>query len=715
MYCSVLGRGAESNAMLRPIYIVGTGLSHDGSACLLADGVVRFAIEKERLSRIKHDGGNDRLAVEYVLDAAGITLDDVALIVQNENFGMFRGGNASYRSEPRALSDSVEVVTISHHLAHAYSAFAASPFSEAAVLVLDGCGNAYEDCIDLVDGTALEPVPAGLGHAFFEKDSCYAAAGNGIRTVAKDFSPWGPMGWPIRMPSTLHSLGGAYRTFSEYVFGGFDDSGKLMGLAPYGRPGRFDMPLFDLVGGRTFVCRDSLDGFTTPATSRADMRNRFDYFADVARWVQDEIERALLYLIRDRLARVPSGNLAYAGGVALNAVANSRVLRECGLQRLFVQPAAGDNGLALGCAYYGWLQVLGRDRVRPTGSTSFGRSYPLPTARDRTPTDPTRVLASGPAEVIQRAAELLADGKVVGWYEGGAEFGPRALGHRSILAHPSLPGLRDHINQRIKFREDFRPFAPSVLAEQASRYFDCAGYDSPYMILVFDVLPEWRDRLCNVVHEDGSARLHTVAQPENPRYHELICRFQELTGLPILLNTSLNKRGMPIVETPAQALALFLEGELDALVLNDVLLGKVTQPDGVRRIRGRTAPPQVDDVPLLGARIEGVSLLHDVSHRPDSGISADRGVVVLRFADSPEPLELAPDAYRLLRLVDGVRGYGQIAALLHADVDYVLEFATALAEIGILDHLEPAVLVKVPVPSGAVPRGDSAGQEVGDG
>jgi carbamoyltransferase len=683
----------------RPTYVLGTGLSHDGSVCLLVDGVVTYAIEKERLTRVKHDGGNDRLAMEYVLDAAGITLEDVAVVVQNENFGMFRSGNTRYRGEPRMITDATETVTISHHLAHAYSAFGACPFDETAVLVVDGCGNAYEDCLDTSPGTLLGDVPGGLEHLYFEKDSYYSAAGRDLTTVAKDFSPWGARGWPVSPASTLHSLGGLYRAFSEYVFGAFDDAGKLMGLAPYGRLGRFEEPLFDLSEGRTFVRRESLRTFTTPALSRSELTERFEYFADVARWVQHELERALLYVVQDRYTRFASSNLAYAGGVALNAVANGRILRETGVERLFVQPAAGDNGLALGCAYYGWLQVLGRERVRPTGAIHLGRTYPrarvraaLDSVHGRVevvePASPAGINGVDAVDVVERTARLLAMGKVVGWYQGGAEFGPRALGHRSILAHPGIPGLRDHINRRIKFREDFRPFAPSVIAEEAGRFFDCEGYDSPYMILVFGVRTEWRERLCNVVHADGSARLHTVTRDGDPTYHRLLTTFSGLSGLPVLLNSSLNKRGMPIVETPEEALALFLDGDLDALVLDDTLVMKApaVEPLSSRRVRGRIDDPTADDVPLVGARIRELSLVHDLTHRPERGLDDAPGRVVLLFTDTPDPLELAPDAYRMLELCDGRRTYASIALALGAETAYVLEFAALLSKFGILDH-----------------------------
>lgn len=552
--------------MEKPVYVIGTGLSHDGSVCLLKDGVVVMAIEKERLTRVKHDGGNDRTAMRYVLEHAGITLGDVALVVQNENFGMFAWGNDEYGGEPRLDLADTEVVTISHHLAHAWSAYGGSPFDDAAVLVVDGCGNAYEDCLDVPAPALLAGIPAGLGHLFFEKDSYYAGTGNTLTPVAKDFSPWGVQGRAYSPPTTLDSIGGVYRSFSQYVFGGFDDSGKLMGLAPYGKLGRFQEPIFDLRSGRVFTNRAGIEAYRDPARSTADLKDNFQYYADVARWVQHEVERALLHVVQDRYERHPSPNLAYAGGVGLNAVANRLILRDSKFEHLYIQPAAGDNGLAIGCAYYGWMQVLGREKTAHDGTPYLGATYPA-TALSSAVSSVERS-----EDLIERTADLLAAGKVVGWFRGGAEFGPRALGHRSILAHPGLPGLKDHINRTIKRREDFRPFAPSVIAEEAETYFDGDGHDSPYMILVFDVKPEWRERLVNVVHEDGTSRVQTVTARSEPDYHALLKAFQRRTGLPILLNTSLNRRRMPIVETPEEAIEFFSDSGLDALVVDDVLL-----------------------------------------------------------------------------------------------------------------------------------------------
>jgi len=690
----------------RPIYVLGTGLSHDGSACLLKDGRIFVAIEKERLSRIKHDGGNDTLAIRYCLDVAGIEVKDLALVVQNANFGNFERGNA-YFGGPRLFADGEgpPVVTISHHLAHAYSAFGMCPFAAPAVLVVDGCGNGLDECSDLPESDPWSAVQPELKHLYFEKDSYYSLRDGLLRVVYKDFSPWGMAGkgYPMLPRTTKHSIGGIYNAVTHYCLRDDSDPGKLMGLAPYGRPGIFTDEIFELRDGRTFLRYDWMRKFDRPARSTQDFKVNFQYYADIARWLQSEVERALLYLFDSRYEMEPAEDLAYAGGVALNAVANARLARQTRFRSLFVVPAAGDNGLALGCAFYGWLAVLERERVAHDGSTCFGRTYSRESivasleAAARSagrvateslgtiggllglvhasflpgkaqgwegvlvwraegagayttvvgggrcilvagqPASPAVEIAAKPANLLAllegrvhpasaaaagfigttdvdtlltffrcidweavgsrlrsegaaafwaRAEELeyiessdiadltariLAEGKIVAWFQGGSEFGPRALGHRSLLADPRRPEMREIINREIKRREDFRPFAPSVLLEEVGRYFD-QSEPSPYMLTVAPIRPDWAQQLSSVVHCDGSARLQTVTEAWNPVYCELLRAFRRYTGISVLLNTSLNRKGMPIVETPTDAANFLRETpRLDALVIDRYL------------------------------------------------------------------------------------------------------------------------------------------------
>jgi carbamoyltransferase len=560
--------------MSKPIYVLGTNLSHNGSSCLLRDGEIAFAIEKERLTRRKHDGYNDSLSIEYCLNAEGIKFRDLSLVVQNTWEGMFERG-ADWYDGPRCLDPAVPLVTISHHLAHAYGAFATSPFDEADVLVIDNGGNSFDECQDLHAANVPLTPPHDLEALYCETDSFYHFGPTGVLTLFKDFSPPGLSRKPYCMlPRPLmHSIGGLYLAVSTYIFSGMEDPGKLMGLAPYGRSGIHKMPMFDLQGGRVFVRYDWQQHFNEPCRDYEQFKRSFQYYADIAYWTQKEVESAILYLVTERLSLGKSRNLCYAGGVALNAVANGLIRQLPQLDDLYIQPAAGDNGIAIGCAYYGWMQVLKRERKKHDGSPFLGRSYSANAGRDSISKLNAERYVRPSGDYICDTAQFLSMGKTVGWFQGGGEFGPRALGNRSILADPRRAGLRDRINSQIKKREDFRPFAPSVIREDVGLYFEFEG-DSPYMTLVAPVRSEWCERLPNVVHQDGSARIQTVTESANPLYFKLLIAFRDQTGVGVLLNTSLNRRGQPIVETPTEAVELFLASALDVLVLDGCMLVK---------------------------------------------------------------------------------------------------------------------------------------------
>lgn len=684
----------------RPIYVLGTGYSHDGSACLLKDGKIAVAIEKERITRIKHDGNNDTAAIQYCLDAEGITIHDVALVVQN---GAAAGPVTDYHEGPRLFTKevAVPVYNISHHLAHAYSTIGTCPFTtDFNIMVIDGSGASFDQCMDLQGAVPDREKIQQLPHLYYEKDSYYSYRNGKLQTVYKDFSEFGFFFRNReKYAGNMHSIGGVYEMLSKYCFSNVEDTGKLMGLGPYGEKGRFTGSLFDLKDGRVFVNYDTLDTLNQPSRSFSNLKKNFQYYADVARWVQDEVEEAILYTFRSRLAQDPADRLTYAGGVALNAVANARLLRELDIKELYMQPAAADNGIAIGCAYYGWLEILGKEKVQHNGTAFLGRSYsheevenavadirvhdPLETkalvdaylrniryynkavdlsglvlqltitdsgiyqmtfhdgevelhdgvkkvpavtittegryflqgmrnmdhfaalaleekitlsnrndllrimeavdfsVRTEGVAEMEQQLSGGRQPFIVRRAEnlasevaaLLADGKVLGCYHGGAEFGPRALGHRSIIADPRVPGVRDYINTRIKLREDFRPFAPAVLEEDLLVYFK-HQQDTPYMILVNEVRDEWAAQLSSVIHLNRSARVQTVNRAWNKSFYDILAAFKAQTGISVLLNTSFNRKGMPIVETPVEALNFFLGSELDGLVLNDLIILK---------------------------------------------------------------------------------------------------------------------------------------------
>jgi len=556
------------------IYIIGTGLSHDGATCLLKDGEIIIAIEKERLTRIKHDGGNDYLTVKYCLDHAGIELKDISLIVQASNFES-NIKPEQYQGKRYFDADiTIPVVTISHHLAHAWGAVATSPFLESNVMVIDGAGSPFEQCLD-VDHAELP----GNG-MYCEKDSFYYFDGATLKPVYKDFSEVRLFEnkHSLKLPTNYHSIGGLYSAASFYMFGNMDDAGKLMGLAPYGRLNG-KPSLFNLENGKIEVNYDSVDAhFTNPSDGYDQFKKDFSHYADMARWVQHETEKAVLYLFKERLTLNPHPNMVYTGGVALNAVTNHLLLKSGMMKNLFVQPSAGDNGLAIGCAYYGWYEVLKNSKQTGVSLSPFsGRSYAASeidaAIRSYEADHHIKLNAIQTDNVIEETACLLADGKVIGWFNGGAEFGPRALGHRSILVDPRIAGIKEHINSNIKFREDFRPFAPAVRLEDVDEYF-IYGWESPYMILVDQVRPEWKQQLAGVVHQDETSRVQTVTPEWNQAFYELITKFREQTGVGVLLNTSLNRRGMPIVETPLQAIELFFTGAIDVLVIDNFMIRK---------------------------------------------------------------------------------------------------------------------------------------------
>ncbi len=563
--------------MSKPLYVLGTGLSHNGSAVLLKDGIVCVGIEKERITRLKHDGGNDTDTIQYCLNAEGISLEDVALVVQTANFEI-PDRDRFHGKRVLAGNENPPLVSISHHLAHAYSAAGTCDFDECVVMVIDGCGSPYEQCSDLSKGKLLpENVDAfSKEQLWCEKDSFYYFDGRKLTTLFKDFSPLGSRSEnELKLPTTKHSIGGFYAAISHYVFGNMDDVGKLMGLAPYGKDGLIGKEAFELRDGSLLVLEDWQNELKMPSTGYTFFKENFQYYADVAFWAQKQVEKAVCWCFEDRLKRFPSKNVCYSGGVALNAVANAFLLNDEVVSSFYIEPAAGDNGLALGCAYYGWLEVLKKQKVKHNENTCFGKSYSDADIQNalKNTSESWTIKQLEIQDLLVLTAKRLAEGKTIGWFQDQCEFGPRALGHRSILAHPGIKGLGDHINANIKFREDFRPFAPAVLTEFAPTYFR-SGRKSPYMILVDHTKPEYAQQLQNVTHVNGTARVQTVDRNWNSLFYQLIEVFHQETGIAVLLNTSFNKKGMPIVETPEQAIALFEESALDVLVLNHTIIEK---------------------------------------------------------------------------------------------------------------------------------------------
>jgi carbamoyltransferase len=538
------------------------GSGHDWSSCA-TDGRRLVAVDEERLVRSKYGLGADLLAGvsrQAVLDQLGTTADRVEHVVACELVP--RTFYYSFRNR---------VTVVNHHLAHAYSAFGASGFTRAAVLVTDNSGS-------LVRGEKT-----GDGPRAVETISGYVADDTGVHLVHRvsgqhvvDASSESAFYQP---GETDNSLGAFYRAASiaaGLAYTGpkapfpVSEDGKTMGLAPYGDD-RFVDEVSELV-------TLGPDGDVRISASKAAHvfermvgSGTFEEKAAVAYAAQDVLERALVHCAKALHERTGLTDLCIAGGVGLNSVANGKILDETPFERIFIVPAAGDNGISLGCAYYGLHQLAGVPIADlPTLHDAYlGPEYgagDLDAALAGTGFD-VRVPDDLPAEV----AALLADGKIVGWFDGRSEFGPRALGHRSILTAPFPAAMRDHLNDNVKHREWFRPYAPMIPEERYTDYFK-VSQPSPYMLIVADVTrPE---EIPAATHVDGTARLQTVTEQQNPKIHALLEEFDTLTGVPVVLNTSFNVAGQPIVESPKDAVDAYAAMPLDHLVLGDRLVSR---------------------------------------------------------------------------------------------------------------------------------------------
>jgi carbamoyltransferase len=571
------------------IYVLGiNAYDHDVAACLLRDGEIAFAIEKERITRQKHATGFFQEVVDYVLAAEGITLDDVDLVVRNcyvfpvEELEVRMVSQdvpevlsdkerAQAEKHPLYLSKSNKIVTLSHHLAHAYSAFACCPFEEGAVMVVDGVGN-Y--CADVKEaGQRTE----GANPLARESESYYKFSGSKLETLKKVWL--NPVrGFLSDEFYSMRGLGAVYSRVSSYMFADWNKCGEVMGLAPYGTPNAF-RPLIEIEKDGELTIPDWDVAFDKPwlvdREKKWEASPKMQHWKDLAWRVQDDAEKVLLERARWLRETTGAKNLVLSGGVALNCVANGRIVREAGFEKVWIQPAAGDNGIAIGCALYGHIEILKQPRKFVMRHAYLGRAYKEEEAR--APIDKRMVklqtVVRHSDDICRESAKLLAEGHVFGWFQDRSEFGPRALGNRSIIADPRKAEIKDKLNKRVKFRQAFRPFAPIVLAERAPEIFE--GEDeSPFMLRAKKVVPAWRDRIAGIVHVDGTARVQTVREDTNPKLYRLLKEFEALTGVPVLVNTSFNIKGEPIVETPADAVNCFMNTGIDYLALHDMLISK---------------------------------------------------------------------------------------------------------------------------------------------
>lgn len=591
---------------------------HDSAAALIKDGDIVAAAQEERFTRVKHDSGFPTNAVAFCLEKGGVFLKDVDYVafydkplikferlletylsIAPHGFKSFKMALPVWIKEKlfqkKLLRDTLaeigghklpedKFLFAEHHQSHAASAFYPSPFEQACVITADGVGEWATTSLAVGNGNELE--------------------------ILKE----------IHFP---HSIGLLYSAFTYYT--GFKvNSGeyKVMGLAPYGEPRyaqtildniidlkpdgsfRLDMRYFDYCGGLTMTTPafDALFG-GPPRTSEGLLDQRH---MDLAASIQAVTEEIMLRLCRSSAKVTGQKNLCFAGGVALNCVANGKILRDGAFENIWIQPASGDSGGSLGAALTAYHWHLGKDRAKSNGLDTMAGSYLGPEYDQQT--IETRLSAQGAksdelsdADYIDAVADALAEGKAVGWFQGRMEFGPRALGARSIIADPRSPEMQKVLNLKIKYRESFRPFAPAILEEDVSEWFN-QDRPSPYMLLVADVADGRRipmteeqrqlfgiDRLNiprseipAVTHVDYSARIQTVSARTNPRFHALLTAFKKRTGCPVLVNTSFNVRGEPIVNTPEDAFRCFMGTEMDLLAIGNSLLWKNQQDPALK-------------------------------------------------------------------------------------------------------------------------------------
>ena len=589
-----------------------SGYYHDSAACLVVDGEIRSAVQEERFSRIRHDAAFPHNAVEYCVKSSGFTPDQIDHVVfYDKPFLKFdriletylafapRGFSSFSKSLPVWLKEKLfqksvlakaleptfgdlgdRLLFSEHHLSHAASAFFPSPFKEAAVLTMDGVGE-------------WVTTSTGMGRE------------NTLETLQEILFP--------------HSLGLLYSAFTYYT--GFKvNSGeyKVMGLAPYGEPkyasiirdnlinisddGSFSLNLeyFNYCTGQTMTNSKFGDLFGAPARGFNDELTQREM--DLAASVQKVVEEVVLKIAKDLQSKTKARNLCLAGGVALNCVANGVLHRTNIFDEIWIQPAAGDSGGAVGAALAVYHLGLGRERnVKPSQDAMLGSylgpEYSQQEVVKRLTNAGAVFTELSEAELVVRTATAIADGRSIGWHQGRMEFGPRALGSRSILADPRSPTVQKRLNLQVKKRESFRPFAPSVLREDVGEWFELST-DSPYMLLVAGVaktklkesslddnsktgiarLEVQRSVIPAVTHVDNSARVHTVEKSVNPRYHALLTEFKKQTNCPVLVNTSFNVRGEPIVETPEDAFRCFMRTDIEVLVVGNCYLVKDDQP-----------------------------------------------------------------------------------------------------------------------------------------
>jgi len=569
--------------------ILGLNMFHaDASAAIVSDGEVVFAIAEERLNRIKHYAGFPGLAVKACLDAVGAKITDVSQVAVGQdsdanlakkvqyalanpakilNFIHLRQRKQAMRDVRLLLAKALDIDPqvlkfqehhLEHHIAHIASAYYCSPWESASGFSYDGSGD-------------------------FVSSMMARCEGNEIEVLDRVFLP--------------HSLGSFYTMICEFIgYKKYGDEGKVMGLAPYGKPTYCD-EVRKIIASRNGGYELDL-GYFKPLGSNQGMQIQADgtvklapHFSsrmeklfgkprephteitqrdmDLAYAMQHRFEEVFFDLASTLHKRAPSEKLAIAGGCALNSVANGKLFDQTPFRQTWIQPAAGDEGLAIGAALHTYHSVLKQARHYELKNSYLGTEFSDPAIESALKKANLHYRKLERQPLLDAVAEQIAAGNVVGWFQGRMEWGPRALGNRSIVAHPGLPNMKDVLNARIKHREWFRPFAPSILAERQSEYFE-HDHPSPFMLHVYKIRPEKREQLCAVNHVDNTGRLQTVSRDQNPLYYDLITAFERRTGIPVILNTSFNENE-PIVHAPEEAIDCFKRTRMDVLAIGPFL------------------------------------------------------------------------------------------------------------------------------------------------
>jgi len=536
-------------------------ISWNNAACILVDGQLIAWVEEERLNRIKHAPRMaPRLAMDYCLKQAGIKLEQVDYIAVGFD-SVMRAVLGTLRSEERFLSglnqaamwlrdgityekklplegyDRSRVVFVNHHQAHAASAFYASGFPESNILSLDGSGGNESGILGFGQGTKIEI----------------------FKTVSNRGS------WGLMYEEITEKLG--FRRHSG--------EGKVMGLAAYGTPDPKGLPFVNWDGDFPVIDPETRKTFVNAIQPRKKEDPITDYHENLAATLQDTLERAGKCMADYLYNKTGIRRLCLAGGTALNCSMNGKLALLPFVDEIFIQPAAYDAGTALGAAMTVYVEKTGN-----WPDWKMEHAYWGPEFTNEEIEEALKAFSNYPykksSNIFSETAQILADGKIVGWFQGRSEVGPRALGNRSILANPSLPEMKDRVNNQVKHRESWRPFAPSVLEERVDRYV-ANPMPSPFMILAFNALPERQAEIVAAAHVDGTIRPQTVSKATNPRYWQLIKRFEEITGIPAVLNTSFNVDSQPIVNTPEEAIDTFINCGIEVLAIGDFLVWK---PEG---------------------------------------------------------------------------------------------------------------------------------------